>query len=236
MAKAKYLEGSDIELLEIIKEGLESGEKKDITKAAKSVAELIERQPSEDDAVSIPGLADNVIAMANSIKTSYNEEIAAIEDTEDVEDEDDEDGDDLSEKTSKELKTIAKGLGIKVKGLKKEELIAAIQEADDSDEDEDDDEEEVEVDLDELSLKDLRKLAKDEFGIKGANKMKADKLKAAILAASDEEEEEEDEDEVDYSTMSLKALKAEMRERGIKVKKGLSKEDYVAALEEDDEE
>ena len=55
--------------------------------------------------------------------------------------------------------------------------------------------------------------------------------------SSDEEEPEEDEDdEVDYSEMSLSELKAECKDRGLKVKKGMDKDDLIELLEEDDEE
>lgn len=52
----------------------------------------------------------------------------------------------------------------------------------------------------------------------------------------DEEEEDSDDDEEDYSDWSLKELKKECRERGIKVTKSMGKADLVKALEADDEE
>ena len=55
--------------------------------------------------------------------------------------------------------------------------------------------------------------------------------------ASKVEEPEEDEDEdQDYSEMSLSELKAECKDRGLKVKKGMDKDDLIEMLEEDDEE
>ena len=48
-------------------------------------------------------------------------------------------------------------------------------------------------------------------------------------------EEDEDEEETDYSEMSLSELKAECKDRGLKVKKGMSKEDLIEMLEEDAE-
>lgn len=55
--------------------------------------------------------------------------------------------------------------------------------------------------------------------------------------SSDGEEPEEDEDDgVDYSEMSLSELKAECKDRGLKVKKGMDKDDLIELLEEDDEE
>lgn len=53
---------------------------------------------------------------------------------------------------------------------------------------------------------------------------------------SDEEDDEDDDDGQDYSEMSLSELKAECKDRGLKVKKGMDKEDLIELLEEDDEE
>lgn len=55
---------------------------------------------------------------------------------------------------------------------------------------------------------------------------------------SDEEEgdDEDGEEEDDYSDWSLKDLKKECRDRGIKVKKGMGKAEMVKALEADDKE
>lgn len=50
----------------------------------------------------------------------------------------------------------------------------------------------------------------------------------------DGDDDDGDDDEPDYSAMSLKALKTEMRNRGIKVKKGMEKSEMVKALEADD--
>ena len=55
-------------------------------------------------------------------------------------------------------------------------------------------------------------------------------------SSSDEEPDEDEEDEVDYSEMSLSELKAECKDRGLKVKKGMDKDDLIELLEEDDEE
>lgn len=53
----------------------------------------------------------------------------------------------------------------------------------------------------------------------------------------DDGDDEDDEDDEDgYDGWSQKALKAEMRKRGIRVKKGMSKDDMVKALEADDDE
>lgn len=111
-------------------------------------------------------------------------------------------------------------------------------EEDDEDESEDEDEEEEdeedEEDLSELSLKELKALAK-ERGVKVTKGMTKEDI-IELLSEEDEEDEEEDEedeeDEIDYSAMSLKDLKAAAREAGIKVKKGMTKEDIIEALED----
>lgn len=112
-------------------------------------------------------------------------------------------------------------------------------EEDDEDESEDEDEEEDEEDeededLSELSLKELKALAK-ERGVKVTKGMTKEDI-IELLSEEDEEDEEEDEedeeDEIDYSAMSLKDLKAAAREAGIKVKKGMTKEDIIEALED----
>ena len=82
------------------------------------------------------------------------------------------------------------------------------EDEDDSEEDEDDEEEEEETEDDEDDEDD-----EDE----------------------DEEEDEEEDDEIDYSEMSLKELKEAAREAGIKVKKGMSREELIEALEEEEE-
>lgn len=52
----------------------------------------------------------------------------------------------------------------------------------------------------------------------------------------DEDDEEEDEEEPDYESMTLKELKAAAKEAGIKVTKGMSKEDIIELLSDDEEE
>lgn len=120
---------------------------------------------------------------------------------------------------------------------------------DDSDED---DEESVEDKLQDLDFDELKDLAKDldiaASDIKKAKKAKAlielimdsadeDEILEALGEDSDDEEDEEDEDEdQDYSEMSLSELKAECKDRGLKVKKGMDKDDLIEMLEEDDEE
>ena len=118
----------------------------------------------------------------------------------------------------------------------------------------DSDDESVEDKLSELDLDELKDLAKDldisSSDIKKAKKAKAlidlimdsadedDILEALGEDSEEEEEEEEDDDDEDqdYSEMSLSELKAECKNRGLKVKKGMDKEDLIEILEEDDEE
>lgn len=122
---------------------------------------------------------------------------------------------------------------------------------DDSDEEETDDES-VEDKLQDLDFDELKDLAKDldiaASDIKKAKKAKAlielimdsadeDDILEALGEDSDDEDDEEDEDEdQDYSEMSLSELKAECKDRGLKVKKGMDKDDLIEMLEEDDEE
>ena len=68
---------------------------------------------------------------------------------------------------------------------------------------------------------------------------KAKKEKASKKSKKKEEPEDEEDDdgeEEDYSDWSLKDLKKECRNRGIKVTKGMAKADMVKALEADDQE
>lgn len=116
---------------------------------------------------------------------------------------------------------------------------------------EDSDDESVEDKLSELDLDELKDLARD-LDISPSDIKKVKKAKAMIdlildsadeddileaLGEDSEEEEDDDEDEdQDYSEMSLSELKAECKDRGLKIKKGMDKEDLIEILEEDDEE
>ncbi len=115
---------------------------------------------------------------------------------------------------------------------------------------EDSDDESVEDKLSELDLDELKDLAKD-LDISPSDIKKAKKAKALIdlimdsadeddileaLGEDSEEEEDDDDEDQDYSEMSLSELKAECKDRGLKVKKGMDKEDLIEMLEEDDEE
>ena len=118
------------------------------------------------------------------------------------------------------------------------------------DEDEEDEDTDVESTLMKMDLDDLKDLAK-ELDISASSIKKAKKVKALvelimseadeddILEALGDEDKEDDEDEEDeekdYSEMSLAELKAECKDRGLKVKKGMDKDDLIEMLEEDDE-
>ncbi len=121
-------------------------------------------------------------------------------------------------------------------------------EEEDSDED---DEESVEDKLAELDLDELKDLAKEldisASDIKKAKKAKAlinlimdsadeDDILEALGEDSDGDDEDDEEEDQDYSEMSLSELKAECKDRGLKVKKGMDKDDLIEMLEEDDEE
>ena len=122
---------------------------------------------------------------------------------------------------------------------------------DDEEDGEDDDEDDLEDKLSELDFDELKDLAKDldisASDIKKAKKAEAlinliidsadeDDILEALGEDSDDEDDEEDDEDQDYSEMSLAELKAECKDRGLKVKKGMDKDDLIEMLEEDDEE
>ena len=122
---------------------------------------------------------------------------------------------------------------------------------DDEEDGEDDDEDDLEDKLSELDLDELKDLAKDldisASDIKKAKKAEAlinlimdsadeDDILEALGEDSDEEDEDDDDESPDYSEMSLAELKAECKDRGLKIKKGMDKDDLIEMLEEDDEE
>lgn len=144
-------------------------------------------------------------------------------------------------------------------GKKKARILEYIDPSDsdsdeDDSEDEDDDDTDVESTLMEMDLDDLKDLAK-ELDISASSIKKAKKVKALvelIMSEADEDdilealgdeddeddsedEEDEEDEEKDYSEMSLAELKAECKDRGLKVKKGMDKDDLIEMLEEDDE-
>ena len=125
---------------------------------------------------------------------------------------------------------------------------------DDEEDGEDDDEDDLEDKLSELDFDELKDLAKDldisASDIKKAKKAEAlinlimdsadeDDILEALGEDPDEEDEDDDDDDdesPDYSEMSLAELKAECKDRGLKIKKGMDKDDLIEMLEEDDEE
>lgn len=81
------------------------------------------------------------------------------------------------------------------------------------------------------------KKVKDLVGLIMEEAEEEDILSALGDEDDSEDPEEDDEDEgTDYSEMSLSELKAECKDRGLKVKKGMDKDDLIELLEEDDEE
>lgn len=137
-------------------------------------------------------------------------------------------------------------------GKKRARILQYNDPEDTQDEDEEEtDEESVEDKLAELDLDELKDLAKDldiaASDIKKVKKVKAlinlimdsadeDDILEALGEDSDDEDEEEDGEDQDYSEMSPAELKAECKDRGLKVKKGMDKDDLIEMLEEDDEE
>ena len=125
---------------------------------------------------------------------------------------------------------------------------------DDEEDGEDDDEDDLEDKLSELDFDELKDLAKDldisASDIKKAKKAEAlinlimdsadeDDILEALGEDPDEEDEDDDDDDdesPDYSEMSLAELKAGCKDRGLKIKKGMDKDDLIEMLEEDDEE
>lgn len=77
MAKAKWLEGSNRELLALLAEALK-GETPDLKKAEKIVAELATRTPEEGNLTVTDALA-NLEAATALVKTAYEAELAAMD-------------------------------------------------------------------------------------------------------------------------------------------------------------
>lgn len=257
MAKAKWLvEATDSELVAEIQAGLTNTEDtKLVNRAMKAADELIERTPQESDSPSVEEVITNMkasfLASADKLTQAYQSELEAIDPdvpeavVEDDEEEVETEADDLDGKTLKELRAIAKDMGIKTKGLKKPDLISEISSFTEVAEVEEEfeevaDAEQDEVILEELTLKELRALAKEE-GIKTKGLKKPDLIEALEGIEDDSEEDTEDDSEEvveveDYNDLSIKDLKAAARERGIRVTKGIKKSALVEALEADDEE
>lgn len=133
---------------------------------------------------------------------------------------------------------------------KKRARILQYNDPEDTSDGEDEEGESVEDKLSELDLDELKDLAKD-LDIAASDIKRAKKSKALInlimdsadedeileaLGDSDGEDGDDEEEDQDYSEMSLSELKAECKDRGLKVKKGMDKDDLIEMLEEDDEE
>lgn len=134
---------------------------------------------------------------------------------------------------------------------KKRPRIVDFQGGEDSEEDSDD----IEEALQELDFEELTQLASS-LGVKKKELKKAkdeddlldliyeyedEDIEEALDSLDDDDSEdsddsEEEEDSEDYSTWELRELRAECRDRGIKLEKGLKKKELVKLLEEDDEE
>ena len=114
----------------------------------------------------------------------------------------------------------------------------------DLDDEEDGEDDDLEDKLSELDFDELKDLAKDldisASDIKKAKKAEAlinlimdsadeDDILEALGEDSDEEDEDDDDDDEspDYSEMSLAELKAECKDRGLKIKKGMDKDDLI---------
>lgn len=137
---------------------------------------------------------------------------------------------------------------------KKRARIVEYSNSEESDEEEDEQDEEGSEDLEERLLdmdKDELKNLALELDIPKKKVLAAKKVQSLVdlileesngedileaLGDESDEEEDEEEEESDYSEMSLAELKAECKDRGLKVKKGMDKEDLIELLEEDDEE
>ena len=109
-----------------------------------------------------------------------------------------------------------------------ENEISMMEDSDESDEPEEETEEE------ETSKK--SKKAKKEKASKKSKKKEEPEDEEDYDEEEPEDEEDDDGEEEDYSDWSLKDLKKECRNRGIKVTKGMAKADMVKALEADDQE
>lgn len=115
---------------------------------------------------------------------------------------------------------------------------------DEDDEEEDDDEEEEDEeesdytreDLEELTLTQLKKVAKEEFGESAASLKGLDTEQIIDLILGEEGDGEDDEDdeeglsEDDLLAMSLAEVKTVAKENGVKVKPGMKKQEIIDAL------
>ncbi len=159
-----------------------------------------------------------------------------------------EEGEDLSlEEALAQLESnFAEGIA-KAKAAYESELDAIDEddeESDDEDDEEDLDEDEEDEDYSEWTVKELRAECR-ERGIATKGLKKDDMIEALKESDNydddegeeeDEDYEDEDDEGIDYDELSVRALKELMRDRGLKVRKGMKKPDLIEALEADDEE
>lgn len=215
--------------------------------------DAIRKALGSDYAVAGFGDAFLIVPVNTSTKAKSKKAEEEVEESDD----EDEDGPDLESMTLAELKKFAKEneySASDLKGLDKEGIIALLTGDDDeeeSEEDDDEDEEESEgydeESLSEMSLSELKTIAKEEFDATAADLKgkKAEGLIEWILEAQegseegddegdDEEDEEEDDEEGltedDLKAMSLSDLKAVAKENGIKVKADWKKPQIVKAI------
>ena len=160
-----------------------------------------------------------------------------------------EEGEDLSlEEALAQLESnFAEGIA-KAKAAYESELDAIDEddeESDDEDDEEDLDEDEEDEDYSDWTVKELRAECR-ERGIATKGLKKDDMVEALKESDNydgdeddeeyDEDYEDEDDEGIDYDELSVRALKELMRDRGLKVRKGMKKPDLIEALEADDEE
>lgn len=246
--KAKWLEEATTQgLLEILDEVLNGDfDQKEVNKAKKALAEVIERMPADNDdeeisvEEAINALQEQFNTGLEKIAAAYNSELEAVmeedEEEETEEEEEEEEEVDLDSMSLKDLKALCREKGIKVsKGMGKDDLIELLSEEDEEEVEED--EEDEGNDYDDMSVKELKAECK-ERGIKVAKGLDKEDIIELLIESDeegDDEEEEEEEDAPDYEDMTQKDLKALCRERGIKVTKNMKKADFIKALEADDE-
>lgn len=211
--KPKWLEeGTTADLLEELGSIVSiKMDKAGVNKAKKIIKELKERLPEDGDDT-VVGLLDQIATLAGNATSLYNEEAEQLAEVED----DDEDDDDDEEEDDEEDDD--------------EEDDDDDDEDDDDEDDDEDEEDEEEVDLSTLSLAELKKLGKEEYGIKGTKKWKKKAVAIkAILAVAEEDDEEED-----YSDWSIQQFRKEAKKRGIKAGASATKEDFRKLLLKDD--
>jgi len=100
----------------------------------------------------------------DKVRALYGKKVAPVAPVVEADDEGEEDELDYESMTKKELRALAKELGLEVeKDMSKEEIIELLEEADEAEEDEEEEEEEEEEELDyeELDIDELKQLCRD---------------------------------------------------------------------------